>query len=153
GVPMSYQPSGPNPYLFIVGSPRSGTTLLRRIVGAHSRIAVAPETQWIADFYKCRVGLTPNGIVTDELIHQLIAHSKFEQLEIAAEDLWRLLASGERPTYATFVGRIFTRYGELRAKPLAGDKTPNYVRQIHILHALFPQARFVHLIRDGRDVC
>jgi hypothetical protein len=31
-----------------------------------------------------------------------------------------------------------------------GDKTPRYVRSIPLLHALFPQARFVHLIRDGR---
>jgi hypothetical protein len=40
-----------------------------------------------------------------------------------------------------------------RRKPLVGDKTPNYVRQILILHSLWPHARFVHLIRDGRDVC
>jgi hypothetical protein len=38
---------GPNPYVFIVGSPRSGTTLLRRIVEVHSQIAIAPETPWI----------------------------------------------------------------------------------------------------------
>jgi hypothetical protein len=150
---MSRKPSGPNPYLFIVGSPRSGTTLLRRVVSAHSQIVVAPETQWIADFYNRRIGLTQDGTVTDELIRQLIAHAKFNNLGMTAEDLWGLLESGEPPTYASFVSRIFARYGELRGKPLAGDKTPNYVRQIHLLHPLWPQARFVHLIRDGRDVC
>jgi hypothetical protein len=35
---------------------------------------------------------------------------------------------------------------------LVGDKTPSYVRSIPTLHALWPEARFVHLIRDGRDV-
>ena len=34
-----------------------------------------------------------------------------------------------------------------------GDKTPGYVRRIPTLHALWPEAKFVHIIRDGRDVC
>jgi hypothetical protein len=37
-----------NPYVFIVGCPRSGTTLLQRIVGAHPAIAVVFETHWIS---------------------------------------------------------------------------------------------------------
>jgi hypothetical protein len=61
--------------------------------------------------------------------------------------------AGEHPTYAYFVSRIFDLCAATRGKPLVGDKTPNYVRQIHVLHTLWPQTRFVHLIRDGRDVC
>ena len=34
-----------------------------------------------------------------------------------------------------------------------GDKTPGYVKEIDLLHELWPEARFVHLVRDGRDVC
>ena len=36
-----------NPYVFIVGCARSGTTLLRRIVNAHPQIAIMPESHWI----------------------------------------------------------------------------------------------------------
>jgi sulfotransferase family protein len=50
------------------------------------------------------------------------------------------------------VSRLFDHYGQRRGKPLAGDKTPDYVRWIELLHGLWPEARFVHLIRDGRDV-
>jgi hypothetical protein len=142
-----------NPYLFIVGSHRSGTTLLRRIVEAHSRIAVAPETQWLAEFYKKRVGLTSDGAVTPLLVVQLLADPKFHHMHVGPGELGRLLGPGEPPPYARFVGRIFDAYGRAQGKPLVGEKTPNHVRQIRVLHALWSQAKFVHLIRDGRDAC
>ena len=55
-------PSTGNPYLFIVGCPRSGTTLLQRIVDAHPLIAMTPETQWVARWCN-RKGLTSGGCV------------------------------------------------------------------------------------------
>jgi hypothetical protein len=150
---MKPEQSGTNPYFFLVGSHRSGTTLLRRIAEAHSRIAVAPETQWIPQYYKHRTGLTADGMVTEVLILRLTEHPKLRHLGVSPKDLRRLLAPGERPAYADFVGRIFDCFGEARGRSLVGDKTPNYVRQVRVLHALWPRARFVHLIRDGRDVC
>jgi hypothetical protein len=144
---------GPNPYVFIVGSPRSGTTLLRRIVEAHSQIAIAPETQWIAEFYKKRIGLTPEGAVSRELLRRLLEHPKFHHLRVSARDLEGLFEAGRTDEYGAFVGRLFDHYGRERRKPLVGDKTPIYIRQIHVLHRLWPRVKFVHLIRDGRDVC
>jgi hypothetical protein len=58
-----------------------------------------------------------------------------------------------RPSYPTFVTALFDRYAAERGKPIVGDKTPGYVREMGLLHDLFPHARFVHLVRDGRDVC
>jgi hypothetical protein len=142
-----------NPYLFIVGCPRSGTTLLRRILDAHSRIAITRETHWIPGFFEKRDGLTPEGLITPELIPKLFEHSKFDKLGIAHEQLEALIMSSEPVSYATFVTTIFSLYGEAQGKPLVGDKTPGYVRNLRTLHALWPRARFVHLIRDGRDVC
>jgi hypothetical protein len=40
----------------------------------------------------------------------------------------------------------------LHGKPLAGEKTPDYVRHVTLLRTLFPRARFLHVIRDGRSV-
>jgi hypothetical protein len=54
--------------------------------------------------------------------------------------------------YADFVRGFFDLYGRVQGKPLVGDKTPGYVRCLPLLHGLFPEARMVHLIRDGRDV-
>jgi hypothetical protein len=140
-----------NPYVFIVGCPRSGTSLLRRILDAHPEVAIVPETHWIPELFKARTGLTEDGIVTRELVAALLAHPRFAKLGFDADALLRL-ANGRR-TYAEFVTALFHNYGAARGKELVGDKTPGYAREIAILHALWPQARFVHLIRDGRDVC
>jgi hypothetical protein len=140
-----------NPYLFIVGCPRSGTTLLRRMVDAHPRIAITRETHWIPEVSADGRGIDLAGRVTPELPAVLAAHPKFATLGIDRTELVRL-ARG-RPTYPTFVEALFDRYGAARGKLIVGDKTPGYVREIGLLHEFFPKARFVHLVRDGRDVC
>src|SRR5260370_18392035 len=129
-----------NSCVFMVGGRRSGTTLLRRIVEAHSGIAMAPETQWIAEYYKKRIGLTPEGRVTPELTCRLLAHPKFHHLGISAADLDQLLGSAESTSYADFVGRLFEACAKSRGKPFVGAKTPNYVRQIPWRHTFCPDA-------------
>lgn len=141
-----------NPYVFIVGCPRSGTTLLRHIVGAHSQIIITPEAHWIAQWFEERRGLTPDGLLTPELVDLLLEHPKFALLQVGREELFALLETREPLSYASFVSGIFGLYGKAKGKNLVGNKTPDSVRKIDTLHALWPEARFVHLIRDGRDV-
>ena len=50
------------------------------------------------------------------------------------------------------VRRIFAAYASALDKPRAGDKTPYYVLWLPALARAFPEMRFVHIIRDGRDV-
>jgi hypothetical protein len=152
GTPSSPETS-PNPYLFIVGSARSGTTLLRRIVGAHPQIAITRETHWVPGFYEKREGVTPDGMVTPELLDRLAAHRRFPRFGIPREELERLLPADEPVTYSAFVSGFYDLYGGRKGKRLVGDKTGEYARHLPTLHALWPGARFVHLIRDGRDVC
>ena len=142
----------PNPYVFIVGCPRSGTTLLQRIVNAHPQIAIMPEAQWIPRRFKERKGLTPEGMVLPGLIPLLLEHPRFADLHFDAEELPKLLETGEVVSYADFVSRIFDLYGQHKVKALVGNNTPWFVRRLDAFHALSPKARFVHLIRDGRDV-
>ena len=140
-----------NPYLFIVGCPRSGTTLLRRMVDAHALIAITRETHWIPDMARAGGALDLGGRVTAKLPGLLLAHPKFATLGIHPEDVERLAAG--RPSYPAFVTALFDLYGARCGKPHVGDKTPGYVKEIGFLHDAFPHARFVHLVRDGRDVC
>jgi hypothetical protein len=142
-----------NPFVFIVGCPRSGTTLLQRILDAHPHVAITPETHWIPGFYKQGVGLTAAGEVTAALLPELLAFRTFAKLKIGRQDLEQLLPSRQRVSYADFVSAIFDLYGRSRGKPLVGDKTPGYARSLPLLHSLWPVAKFVHLLRDGRDVC
>jgi hypothetical protein len=142
-----------NPYVFFVGCPRSGTTLLGRIGDAHPELAVIHETRWIADWFEKRVGLTAEGYVTAELLQRLREHPRFAKLGLDEGRLERLLDRDGPVGYAEFTTSLFDLYGELRRKRLVGDKTPRYVRSLETLSGLWPNAKFVHLIRDGRDVC
>lgn len=142
---------GCDPYLFIVGCARSGTTLVHRIVDAHPEIAITAEMHWIShyvNYFK-----NQNRLVTPELVSELTRHKRFAQFEIPREQFEALLGSGEALPYPTFLNRVFGLYGKIKNKPLVGNKTSGYVRRIPALHALWPQAKFVHIIRDGRDVC
>jgi hypothetical protein len=142
-----------NPYGFIVRCARSGTTLLRRMIDAHRQIAITHETHWIAKRFERRQGVTPDGLVTPELLSRLLSDEKFRRMGIGQDELEGLVAGEEPVSYSTFVTGIFDLYEKGQGKRLVGDKTPSYVRSIPTLHALWPEARFVHLIRDGRDVC
>jgi len=144
-----------NPYVFIVGCSRSGTTLLQRLINAHSQIAITPESHWICRLFKQDRGLTQEGVVTPELIPLLLEdlNPRFVRLNIGQEELLKLLASDRPVRYASFISGIFDLYGKAKGKELVGNKTPGFVRKIRTLHALWPQARVVHLVRDGRDVC
>jgi hypothetical protein len=124
---------------------------MQRMVDAHPAIAIPPETHWIAGFV--RAGVVPEGRVTPALIDRLAAHRRFPQLGVGRSELEALVASDPELSYAALVRAVFDLYGQQRGKGLVGDKTPGYVRSIAVLHELFPRARFVHLIRDGRDVC
>lgn len=142
-----------NPYLFIMGCPRSGTTLLQRIVNAHSDITITHETHWIAKWYERRKGVTAEDTVTPELISRLAAYHRFERWPMSREDLDQLISGDEPVSYADFVTGFFDLYRKQSGKRLVGDKTPEYVRYVSTLHKLWPEAKFVHIIRDGRDVC
>lgn len=141
-----------NPLLFVVGCPRSGTTLLRRMLDAHPALAMTPETHWIPVWFERRIGMTRDGFAGPDLVSRLLAYPKFRRTGLGRDELESLLAGGP-VTYSRFVSGFFDLYGHARGKDLVGDKTPGYVRRLFLLHELFPQARFVHLIRDGRDVC
>jgi Sulfotransferase family len=141
-----------NPFVFIVGCPRSGTTLLGRMVDAHPDIAVIHEGRFAPIFFERRRGLTPDGFVTPELIEKLLAHPSFRNVAVGREGLAGLLDGGDSLRYADFVAAIFDLHGQAHGKRLVGDKTPHYVRSLPTLHDLWPAAKIVHLIRDGRDV-
>src|SRR5918992_3438140 len=126
-----------NPYVFFVGCARSGTTVLQRMGDAHAERAVIAQTQWIADWYEKRTGLTRDGEVTPELCERLREHPGFAKLGVEPAVLEEMLADGSGPmTYGALVTALFDLYGERRGKRLVGDKTPRYVRSIAVLHDL-----------------
>jgi hypothetical protein len=142
-----------NPYLFVVGVPRSGTTLLLRMLDAHPGLAMINQTRWIADWYERRTGLTPDGHVMPELLDRLYEFRHFTKLRIDRRALEeRLGLPSAEVHYSRFVSGVFDLYGEARGIGLVGEKAPRYLQKLPVLDRLFPETRFVHIIRDGRDV-
>ncbi|QIN82489.1 hypothetical protein GBA63_07400 [Rubrobacter tropicus] len=140
-----------DPHVFIVGCARSGTTLLQRLVDAHPDLSVTPSMHWVRDLFRERGFKRPEDPVPPTLVSALVAHPRFSRLGL---DPGRVAAlAGPETTHLDLLSGIFGLYGEASHKPLVGNKTAPFVRRIPELHALWPKARFVHIIRDGRDVC
>lgn len=145
-----------NPCLFVVGCPRSGTTLLQRMLDHHPQLAVANDSHFIPRVLEkhgrhCAQEVLDKGDLplSPELVRQTVEYHRFRRLELDASIIERAAAGAD--TYRQFVGALYTEYGRLRGKPFAGEKTPDYVRRLPLLHALFPWAKMIHIIRDGRD--
>jgi hypothetical protein len=138
-----------NPSVFVVGCPRSGTTLLQRMLDHHPLLAVSNDPHFIPFAIEgVREGLDPP--VTPALVDWLLAYRTFARLGLREDAVHTAAAKAE--TYSQFVSKLYSEFAHLHGKPFGGEKTPRYVRFLPLLHSLFPWARTVHVIRDGRDV-
>lgn len=146
-----------NPFMFVVGCPRSGTTLLQRMLDAHPQLALANDTHFIPRTIEKVLPaalrdplLAARPEAARALIEFARSYRRFKRLELP--DAVVQDAAAASATYVEFVSALYTAYARLRGKPLGGEKTPDYVKHVRLLHALFPGARTLHIIRDGRDV-
>lgn len=138
-----------NPRVFVTGCTRSGTTLLQRILDGHPDLAVSNDTHVVPRSVLAGPG-GPDLPMSGALLEEVVGHTRFSRLGVDATVARRF--AGEAPRFADFVRALFGEAARLRGKPYAGEKDPEYVRRIPLLGGLFPEARFVHIIRDGRDV-
>lgn len=138
-----------NPYVFVAGCPRSGTTLLQRMLDNHAQLAVSNEAN-VVPRSVLKLNADPRQPLTRDLVEEVVGHKFFGHLDVD-EDTARALAATSG-TLVGFVGALCNEFARRRAKPLAGDKVPEYGRYLPSLRSLFPSARSVLIIRDGRDV-
>ncbi len=137
---------------FIVGSPRSGTTLLRFMLDSHPELAIPPET----GFLSLARGLEGSGEEVRETLFAAVVSfpqtaPAWSDFGIPAEEYRRRLEALDPFTVADGVRLFYRMYAERFGKTRWGDKTPLHCRQMAVLEELLPEARFVHLVRDGRD--
>lgn len=144
----------PPPFLFIIGSGRSGTTLLRSMFDAHPQMAVTHEAHFVATMgrHRHRYADNANHFDLQRFLRDLFDDKKFLALGLDERELSAALADPPPLTFPDAVRRVFEFYANRDGKLRYGDKTPGYVLRVPLLAGLFPEARFIHLIRDGRDV-
>lgn len=137
------------PVPFIVGAPRSGTTLLRLMLDAHPKLAIPSETHFIKDVIKA---FRRGRVSAPRLGDLIVGHHRWGDFHLDEAEL-RSRLEALRPLNAADAVRAFYRlYAERQGKPRWGDKTPGYVKNMRPIATVLPEARFVHIIRDGRDV-
>ncbi|MQA99027.1 MAG: hypothetical protein GEU78_01830 [Actinobacteria bacterium] len=132
---------------FIVGSARSGTTLLRLMLNAHSRVAVPPESRFICEFWTGEADID----VTDYLT-QLATHKRYQLWDLPVHIVRAEIGDRDRMRFAEAIDATFHAWARVHGKSRWGDKTPRYIECMPLILSLFPGARFVHLVRDGRNV-
>ncbi len=145
--------------IFIIGSERSGTTLVLAILACHPRIAV-PEVTWYYPRFRPYLHTYGDlGIIEN---FNALAHEMAYGLRVP---FWRMpdanpatfgneiaaRAAEIEPSFAGVFAAMFERYAKHVKKPRWGEKTPGNVFYIDRILEDFPNAQFVYIYRDCRD--
>jgi len=114
--------------IFIIGCPRSGTTLLRLMLDSHPHISCGPESHFLVD-----------------LADIVIRHgARIERFGVDKEQWYEKTA--------TFFHTFHLEYAQQRGKQRWAEKTPKYTRHLPLVNQLYPDCQLIHMIRNGRDV-
>ncbi len=140
--------------VFIVGLSRAGTSLLSRMLDAHSGIAILPETWWY-------VVLDRLGCIrefTNPWQTSLFFNEVWENLKSYRDPAARVVAdeASKQPGYVGPTARVLEKLGQAYARrrnaKIWGEKTPGHALWLPEIRDLFPRARVLFMVRDPRDV-
>lgn len=150
--PSDSTPRSTRPF-FIVGSGRSGSTLLRLILAGHPRITIPPETWFLLDVVdEIPLTGTLDGAEVERAASLMRSYYRWADLGIGDAEFETAVAALEAPTLRDLADLVYSIYLEREGADRWGDKTPTYVRILPEIATLYPEALFIHLVRDGRDV-
>ena len=142
-----------NAPFFIIGVHRSGTTLLRFMLSSSPRLYIPPESDFIPRFFLRHPTRPLNRRKIASLLDIIFDQYRFvRSWEGARPTAEQIMARMEAPTPAAFLDTLYSLYAAQHGAERWGDKTPIYSSYVPLLDVLFPDAQFIHLIRDGRDV-
>ena len=139
---------GRPPAPFVVGLTRSGTTLLRMMLDAHPELTIPPETHFVPDLI--RAARAEQGV--EEMLSAMTSNRTWADFGIGIEEMRERLERVDSGDGAGAVRAFYEAYAARQGKPRWGDKTPAYMLSVQRIGRTLPEARFIHLIRDGRDV-
>jgi LPS sulfotransferase NodH len=137
--------------IFLVGCPRSGTTLLQSLLAAHPEITSFPESHFCNAIF---INRTPKR--QKLRLASKLAYTKLEKFlrEISQEEMKQYLPKfGLFPSqYAYSFIKILDILTEQQDKSIWLEKTPGHIHYIHYLEKWVKDAKFIHIIRNGADV-
>jgi hypothetical protein len=149
--------------VFIVGVPRSGTTLLAAMLAAHSRISCGPETH----FFRKLALIDAERLVKRDTWPKAavdficsIEHASFsertpipliEKYQIGCEQITAFLQQRE-PSIPNMLSSVTEQYMVSMGKVRWAEKTPDHILTLGQIRANFPSSPIIRIIRDPRDV-
>ncbi len=144
------------PFFFILGRPRSGTTLLRTLFDGHPGVRIPPECKFVLDLYP-KYGRKQSWDENDILAfyNDVTAHWRFDTWTLDRDQLKAgLLRCTGHTSYSTLCKVVYLNYQSFFPKTEVlwfGDKNPGYTIYTERLLQLFPDAKFIQILRDYRD--
>lgn len=152
---MKDRMAAPAPF-FIVGFQRSGTTLLRLMLDSHPDVAIPLDTAGLWARYAETVEGEFNGLrssgdvrrITEALLDE--DRIRLWQVDLSAD---AIVEDAAGRGYAGVVDGFHRGYARAKGKRSWGSKDPGDMKRIDLIHSWFPDAKFVHIVRDGRDAC
>lgn len=143
--------------IFIFGNPRSGTTLLRLMLTCHRNIVIPPECGFAVFFhdkYQDWQQIGYSNSLLDRFLDDLESARKIEHWKLNFGRLKDFLRQRRPDSYSSAVSAVYEWYGLSLGSSFErwGDKNNFYIHHISVIEVMFPNAFFVHLVRDGRTV-
>lgn len=137
-----------DPFIFVIGHERSGTTMLRAMLDSHPELAVPPEAHSVIPL----MGRQPRPLDLDAFLAAFATDKYFADWNLPAEAVGALRDDPRVVTPADAVAGLYHAYARAHGKERYGDKTPSHTFEVELLSERFPDSRFLHIVRDGRDV-
>ncbi len=140
---------------FILGAPRSGTTLLRLMLNAHSSISVPPEagfSVWLEDEYG---QLDYSNVDNIRMFTKALEKTKkIETWNINFPDLLDYCINHQPANYRNICGIVYSFYAKSKHKSafIYGDKNNFYVDYLSEISNAKIADFYVQIVRDGRDI-
>ena len=135
----------PKKPIFVVGHPRSGTSLFAAMLDRHSKVAVPPETSYFfSSSFEKRFFNTQAELIKS------ISHVISITPNISVADIDIKLMNGRYDSLMAF-NQILKKFAEYNNKQRWAEKSPWHLRKIPEIINNYPDARIVIILRDGRD--
>ncbi|MCH9661568.1 MAG: sulfotransferase [Bacteroidetes bacterium] len=142
--------------VFLIGHGSSGTSISAILLDKYSQVCFGTESQFMIRFFNrlSKYGdLSDNSNLT-RLVSDILRERWFERVKKFGftTSLDEILENIGEKSYRGVLDSIFTLLKTHKKMDRWGDKTPEYLYDLPVLHQLYPEAQYIHVVRDGRDV-
>lgn len=137
--------------IFVVGAARSGTTLLYHILLASNEFAVYDAETWLLEKGKSRYGRLARDADRKRFLDDWIDSGQFKRSGLSASD-YREQVRDRKMSLPELLEHFMRSVAGAQGKPRWAEKTPNHVFHMADIKTGIPDAKFIHIVRDGRSV-